>query len=87
MGTTEYRRICNLIHTAAEWRERNTVLLEGELGIESDTHKAKYGDGVTAWNELEYTGTEVDLTNYYTKEEIDALIGQLEEITDEIIGQ
>lgn len=69
---TEYRRIQNLIYTAAEWAAKNPVLLNGELGIESDTHKAKYGDGRTAWNSLEYTGTEVDLSNYYTKGETDA---------------
>lgn len=79
MGTTEYRRICNLIHTAAEWRERNTVLLEGELGIESDTHKAKYGDGYTAWNSLPYTGTEVDLSNYYRKDEVDFRFVEVDE--------
>ena len=57
---TEYRRIQNRIDTSAP----------GELGIESDTRKFKFGNG-SAWNNTEYAGTEVDLTNYYTKGEAD----------------
>ena len=41
---------------AAKWTSNNTVLLDGEWGIESDTNKAKQGDGVTAWNSLPYFG-------------------------------
>lgn len=40
--------------TAANWTSKNPVLLKGELGIESDTRKFKFGDGVTAWNTLPY---------------------------------
>lgn len=42
--------------TAAEWSSANPVLLDGELGWESDTTKAKMGDGNTAWNDLPYGG-------------------------------
>jgi hypothetical protein len=42
--------------TAAQWTAANTVLLAGELGIETDTHKAKGGDGSTAWTALPYIG-------------------------------
>lgn len=38
----------------AEWNSANTILLEGEPGWESDTLKLKIGDGVTAWNDLNY---------------------------------
>ena len=34
---------------AADWTSRNPVLGQFEIGIESDTGKAKIGDGVTAW--------------------------------------
>jgi hypothetical protein len=40
--------------TAAAWTSNNTVLLAGELGIETDTNKFKIGDGVTAWDDLPY---------------------------------
>ena len=40
--------------TAAQWSAANPVLLRGELGVESDTRKFKFGDGSTAWNSLGY---------------------------------
>lgn len=40
--------------TAAEWTADNTLLLDGEIGYETDTYKAKLGDGVTNWNDLDY---------------------------------
>lgn len=40
--------------TAARWAEVNPILREGELGIELDTRRMKFGDGVTRWNSLEY---------------------------------
>jgi hypothetical protein len=40
--------------TAAGWTSVNPTLLEGELGLETDTGKWKVGDGATAWNSLAY---------------------------------
>jgi len=40
--------------TAANWTAANPVLMSGEVGWESDTDKAKRGDGATAWNSLPY---------------------------------
>lgn len=40
--------------TAANWETVNPVLAKGEMGIELDTRKFKFGDGTTAWNDLEY---------------------------------
>lgn len=40
--------------TAAQWTSDNPVLQDGELGIETDTAKAKLGDGSTAWTSLGY---------------------------------
>lgn len=42
--------------TAANWAMRNPVLLDGEFGIEKDTRLFKIGDGVLAWNDLDYGG-------------------------------
>ena len=39
---------------SANWVATNPVLHQGELGWESDTRKAKLGDGTTPWNDLEY---------------------------------
>lgn len=40
---------------ASDWTTVNPVLAEGEFGYEMDTRYFKVGDGVTAWNLLEYT--------------------------------
>lgn len=47
-------RIQHKTDTAANWKLNNIVLLSGEMGYESDTHKVKIGDGTTAWNNLPY---------------------------------
>ena len=41
---------------AAIWKKVNPVLIEGEMGIESDTGLFKFGDGKTPWNNLRYAG-------------------------------
>ncbi len=40
--------------TASNWTSVNPVLYLGEVGWETDTRNAKLGDGVTAWNDLDY---------------------------------
>lgn len=45
--------------TATSWVEANPVLLKGEIGLEIDTKRGKYGDGLTPWNELPYADKEV----------------------------
>ena len=44
--------------TAANWTSINPVLAAGEMGVETDTNKFKFGDGVTAWSELPYAAGE-----------------------------
>lgn len=50
--------------TAASWTSANPTLAAGEFGFETDTGKAKIGNGVTAWNSLAYsiTGADGDIT-------------------------
>ena len=48
--------------TAAQWTSANPVLDVGELGVETDTHKLKVGDGTTAWNSLPYDSTGAGLS-------------------------
>jgi hypothetical protein len=40
--------------TAAAWTAANPLLAIGETGVETDTNKFKFGDGVTLWNALPY---------------------------------
>jgi len=48
--------------TAAGWTTNNPVLALREPGVETDTRQMKVGDGVTAWNSLQYTAGGVDLS-------------------------
>lgn len=48
--------------TAAQWTAANPTLMEGELGVETDTAKYKIGNGSTAWNSLSYGGLVGELT-------------------------
>lgn len=40
--------------TAAQWSSTNPVLAAGEMGIETDTRKFKFGNGTTQWNAIPY---------------------------------
>jgi len=42
--------------TAANWTSDNPTLALGEMGLETDTQKIKFGDGTTVWNSLSYFG-------------------------------
>lgn len=42
--------------TATNWTTANPVLSKGEIGLESDTRKFKFGDGITTWTSLGYAG-------------------------------
>ncbi len=60
-------QIQNRRGTAAQWTAANPVLAAGEFGVETDTNKAKIGNGSTAWNSLSYiitgaTGTVTSIT-------------------------
>ena len=44
--------------TASNWTTKNPTLLSGEMGIETDTNKFKFGDGNKTWTQLDYASTE-----------------------------
>jgi hypothetical protein len=44
--------------SAANWLEYNPILAAGEPGLETDTGKVKYGDGVSAWALLPHAGSD-----------------------------
>jgi|LakMenEpi03Aug12_release.lakeMendotaPanAssembly.Ray.scaffolds.fasta_scaffold105338_2 hypothetical protein len=50
----EYRRIQYRRDTAANWTSKNPPLAEGEFGYETDTLKAKIGNGKDRWEDLPY---------------------------------
>jgi hypothetical protein len=54
---------------ADDWFDANPTLAAGEIGIETDTNTFKFGDGDTAWNDLEYalSGTVDDYIALSTK--------------------
>ena len=60
--------------TASQWTTLNPLLAAGEIGLETDTGKFKFGDGVNYWNSL----------NYADKETIDwgSITGTLSNQTD-----
>jgi hypothetical protein len=42
--------------SAANWADKNPVLKEGEIGVETDTNKMKIGNGTLDYNHLAYFG-------------------------------
>lgn len=40
--------------TASQWATTNPILSSGEMGLESDTGKIKFGNGSAGWNALPY---------------------------------
>lgn len=49
-------KIGHRYNTSEIWSLVNPILIKGEMGIESDTNRFKFGDGVTPWNNLSYSG-------------------------------
>lgn len=41
--------------TAAQWASANPVLAAGEIGLETDTLRTKYGNGTSTWTALSYS--------------------------------
>jgi hypothetical protein len=48
--------------TTIQWSTSNPVLGLGEFGYETNTARFKIGDGVTAWNSLDYNEQTISLT-------------------------
>jgi len=43
---------------AADWTSVNPILAAGEMGVETDTNKFKFGNGTGAWNTLAYAASD-----------------------------
>ena len=74
----ENKRIQIRRDIALNWTTKNPVLLYGEVGFDMTANNIKIGDGVTPWNSLEYISAKVDLSEYYTKEQVDDLIKRID---------
>ena len=57
MARVQFRR-----DTAANWSLYNPILADGEIGIDKDTNQFKLGNGLSAWDDLEYS-TSAGLSN------------------------
>lgn len=68
--------------TAANWSSANPVLGKAEAAYETDTRKLKFGDGVTAYNDLPYFGGEAT-SGVYTVE-VDANEDHMTAITEAV---
>ena len=53
-GNTDPWQIRIRRDTAEKWGLKNLILLEDEIGLETDTRKFKIGNGFTPWNLLPY---------------------------------
>lgn len=49
--------------TAQNWTTNNPTLLKGEMGLETDTGKFKFGDGTHTWTQLEYASASAAQVN------------------------
>lgn len=47
-------KVINRHDTSSNWTSNNPILMNGEIGIETDTNKLKIGNGSSTWNELSY---------------------------------
>ena len=60
---------------AAAWTQKNPLLLNGELGAESDTGLLKLGDGVTLYNDLPYINVTIAHLNQVLQTKLDTAGG------------
>jgi hypothetical protein len=60
MNNKSYVHIRLRRDTSSNWALNNPILKVGEPGLETDTRKLKFGDGETPWNNLHYSGGNID---------------------------
>jgi len=44
--------------TASQWTSANPILAAGEMGVETDTNKFKFGNGTSTWSSLSYAAAD-----------------------------
>lgn len=68
----------------AAWERNNPILLEGEPGYDIDARRFKVGDGISHWNELEYSqgkdgATPIKGLDYWTEVDKIEIINEINE--------
>jgi hypothetical protein len=75
----------------ANWTSLNPVLAEGEIGLVTNfadnNTRIKIGDGVTAWEDLDYFTTSQDLSNYVTDAELASALSNYVPISRTVNGK
>ena len=51
---TQYVRLQLRQDTTENWKTENPILLEGEMGYDTNTKQFKIGNGINSWNTLDY---------------------------------
>ena len=74
--------------TAANWEKYNPVLLEGEMGVETDTNLLKVGDGTSTWVALDYINKFEGSTSTATHYEGTAEEGETDnDVIERVLGE
>ena len=73
--------------TAANWTTNNPILALGEMGIETDTRKFKFGDGSTSWTSLAYaSGSSGDIPTKLSELDNDCDFVTLDDVQEDLLG-
>jgi hypothetical protein len=60
--------------TASEWTTANPVLAAGEMGVETNTNKFKFGNGSSAWTALSYAASDSAAISEISQDAIDTAL-------------
>lgn len=64
---TQYVRLQLRQDTEQNWNNANPILLEGEMGYNTDTKQFKIGNGINSWNTLDYYKIPIDYNDINNK--------------------
>jgi hypothetical protein len=59
---------------AADWTSVNPILAAGEMGVETDTNKFKFGNGTGAWSTLPYAASDSQAIGEISQDAINAAL-------------
>jgi hypothetical protein len=60
--------------TSSEWTTANPTLAAGEMGVETNTNKFKFGNGTDAWNDLSYAASDSQAIGEISQDAINAAL-------------
>lgn len=88
MAETINSRIVLRNDLAAKFTEVNPILMKGEVGVEIDTNKFKFGDGTKNWNDLDYVGVgQTELNNAIDSWVTENMYGEDGKIKSELLPE